>query len=93
MKWLCDVYKCFSVTKSYFEQAECKCFTEIGIVHKGYINPELQDLAMQFFFYYYFCLFFFTDFRQACHSFKNRLAAVDILDRVDYLSYVTERYD
>ena len=50
MKWLCDVYKCFSVTKSYFEEAECKCFTEIGIVHKGYINPELQDLAMQFFF-------------------------------------------
>ena len=91
MKWLCDVYKCFSVTKSYFEQAECKCFTEIGIVHKGYINPELQDLAMHFFFFFFF--FFFTDFRQACHSFKNRLAAVDILDRVDYLSYVTERYD
>ena len=34
---------------------------------------------------------FFSDFRQACHLFKNRLAAVDILDRVDYLSYVTER--
>ena len=50
MKWVCDVYKCFSVTNSYFEQAECKCFTEIGIVHKGYINPELQDLAIQFFF-------------------------------------------
>ena len=49
MKWLCDVYKCFSVTKSYFKQAECKCFTEIGIVYKGYINPELQDLAIQFF--------------------------------------------
>ena len=78
------MYKSFTVTKSYFEQAECKCFTEIGIVHKGYINPELQDIAMQF---------FFLDFRQACHSFKNRLAAVDILDRVDYLSYVTERYD
>ena len=79
------MYKSFTVTKSYFEQAKCKCFTEIGIVHKGYINPELQDIAMQF--------FFFLDFRQACHSFKNRLAAVDILDRVDYLSYVTERYD
>ena len=39
----------FSITKAYFEQAECKCFTESGIVHKGYINPELQDLAMQFF--------------------------------------------
>ena len=40
----------FSITKAYFEQAECKCFTESGIVNKGYINPELQDLAMQFFF-------------------------------------------
>ena len=58
MKWLCDVYKCFSVTKSYFEQAECKCFTEIGIVHKGYINPDLQDLAMQFFFLLFFLQIF-----------------------------------
>ena len=39
----------FSITKAYFEQAERKCFTESGKVHKGYINPELQDLAMQFF--------------------------------------------
>ena len=72
----------FSITKAYFEQAECKCITESGIVHKGYINPELQDLESSF-----------SDFCQACHSFKNRLAAADILDRVDYLSYVTERYD
>ena len=72
----------FSITKAYFEQAECKCITESGIVHKGYINPELQDLASSF-----------SDFCQACHSFKIRLAAADILDRVDYLSYVTERYD
>ena len=48
-------------------QAECKYFTESGIGNKGYINPELQDLAMQF----------FSDFRQACHSFKNRLTAAD----------------
>ena len=39
----------FSITKAYFEQAECKCITESGIVHKGYINPELQDLASSFF--------------------------------------------
>ena len=38
----------FSITKAYFEQAECKCITESGIVHKGYINPELQDLASSF---------------------------------------------
>ena len=68
MKWLCDVYKCFSVTKSYFEQAECKCFTEIGIVHKGYINPELQDLAMQFFFFFFLFVFFLQIFvRHAIH--------------------------
>ena len=24
----------FSITKAYFEQAECKCFTESGKVHK-----------------------------------------------------------
>ena len=59
----------FSITKAYFEQSECKYFTESGIVHNGYINPELQDLAMHFFRF---------------SSVKNRLAAADILDRVDY---------
>ena len=70
----------FSITKAYFEQAECKCFTESGIVHTGYINPELQDLAMQF-------------FQIFVRHVKNRLAVADILDRVDNLSYVTKRYD
>ena len=38
----------FSITKAYFEQAEYKCITESGIIHKEYINPELQDLASSF---------------------------------------------
>ena len=49
LKVSCVMYIEFSITKAYFEQAECKCFTESGIVNKGYINQELQDLAMQFF--------------------------------------------